>query len=125
MTSIRTILLVDDDSRLRDLYGGVLRRAGYTVTDAENGAQAIACLRDSGFDLVLMDVNMPVMDGLDATRHIRKNAQTRATTVIALTSNAMPEEVAKGLDAGCDGYIVKPLDPEELLRELDAILVTE
>ena len=125
MTSIRTILIVDDDSRLRALYGGVLQRAGFVVTDAANGQEALDCLGESLFDLVLMDVNMPVMGGLEATRRIRRSARTRGVTVIALTSNAMPEEVDQGLDAGCDGYIVKPLDPEELLRELEAVLVAE
>ena len=100
----------------RDIAGSFLRRAGYIVTCAEDGAEAVAAVASGDFDVVLMDVTMPGMDGLEATRRIRRLPGARGQIVIlAVTAQAFTEQVAACRAAGMDMHLPKPFDPDALL----------
>jgi CheY-like chemotaxis protein len=114
------LLLVEDVAVNRELITTLLAPFEVTVEICENGLQAVEAMGRGGFDLVLMDVQMPVMDGLTATRAIRAlpQAHARTTPIIAMTANVLPEQVAKCLDAGMDDHIGKPISPAALLGAL-------
>ncbi len=108
------ILVVDDGETNRKLIGLTMRRAGATIGFAENGQQGVdAALADS-FDLIFMDMQMPVMDGYEATRLLREKGFT--IPIIALTANAMRDDMQKCLDAGCTAYLSKPIDLDLLVQ---------
>jgi signal transduction histidine kinase/DNA-binding response OmpR family regulator len=109
-----SILLVDDSEINRKLIGLFLTRSGATVEMAENGALALHAAEQTKFDVVLMDMQMPVMDGYTATARLRKNGF--AGPIIALTAHAMIGDREKCEVAGCSGYLTKPVDMDELLR---------
>lgn len=117
----RRILIVEDD--IRNVYAltNVLEPRGATVEIARNGQEALNALAkvgeepDQAIDLVLMDVMMPVMDGLTATREIRRHSQWKKLPIIALTAKAMPDDQQRCIDAGANDYMAKPLDVEKLL----------
>lgn len=119
------ILLVEDDEFLIDIYARVLRDQGHHVAVAHDGQQALEQARERSLDLVLMDIQMPVMDGIAATRAIRESDDLADLTIIALTNLQLPEEIDEALEAGCDGYIVKPEVPEELVEELALVFSDE
>ena len=115
------ILLVDDEPSLLHLYSTVLSEAGHNVTTVNGGQAALDKLEQETFDLILMDIEMPEMDGLETTQHLRERPGGPDLTIVALTSHQFLHEIKHGLDAGCDGYIVKPLQPDDLLSELALI----
>src|SRR5690606_7328671 len=98
---------------------GMLEKLGHRVTLADNGARALEALQHAAFDLVLMDCNMPVMDGYEASRKIRADAQWKELPIIALTANALLEERERCRAAGMDDYLAKPFRREELVSLLD------
>jgi signal transduction histidine kinase/CheY-like chemotaxis protein/HPt (histidine-containing phosphotransfer) domain-containing protein len=108
------ILLVEDGSTNRKLISLVLRRAGANVTTAENGLVGVEMATTSPFDLILMDMQMPVMDGYTAASTLRERGIT--APIIALTAHAMKGDEQKCLAAGCTGYLTKPIDGDELIR---------
>lgn len=114
------LLLVEDVAVNRELVQTLLRDFEVEVVTAENGQEAVAAMTGSVFDLVLMDVQMPIMDGLTATRAIRAldNEAARTTPIIAMTANVLPEQVSRCLDAGMDDHIGKPISPARLLETL-------
>ena len=113
------VLVAEDDLVNQMIIKAILQRAGHRVTLVENGQQAVDAIERQHFDVVLMDMEMPVMDGLDATRAIRAKADLdHHIPIIALTANAMAGQVAACLGAGMDGHLSKPLDNAELLRKL-------
>ncbi|WP_162305952.1 hybrid sensor histidine kinase/response regulator [Oleisolibacter albus] len=114
------ILLAEDLPANRMLVGAMLSKAGHQVILAEDGARALELAIQGGFDLILMDVQMPVMDGLAATRAIRRlpDAKVAAVPILALTANALPEEVARCRAAGMDDHVPKPVDRAVLLTAL-------
>ncbi|HUN34221.1 MAG TPA: HAMP domain-containing protein, partial [Trebonia sp.] len=111
----RKVLVVDDDPRNAFVLTDVLQLHGMIVVEAANGRRAIAELAGGGFDIVLMDVMMPEMDGHETTRAIRQMPQHASLPVIAVTARAMQGDREKALDAGATDYITKPIDVEELL----------
>ncbi len=120
------ILLVDDNPINRELGELLLTAEGWTVEQAENGAQAVEMVERSGpghFDLVLMDVQMPVMNGYEATRRIRALADPALASIpiLAVTANAYQEDVDTAMAAGMNGYVAKPIDPAALRREIDRL----
>ena len=117
------ILLVDDEEMNRDFLQRRLQKRGYEVVTAVDGAEACAKIREISPDLVLMDVMMPVLDGLQATRSLRSHPETREIPVIALTALAMDGDREKVLEAGCDDYATKPIDLPVLLEKMQALLV--
>lgn len=112
------VLLAEDSLDNRYLIEHILRRAGMQVEVASNGEEALRFALKNNYDLVLMDIQMPIMDGLEATRSLR-NAGFRKP-IIALTAHAMVEERARTRAAGCDGHLTKPLNVKELLKTVTA-----
>ena len=118
------VLVVDDSAAIRKILQRVLRQTGMsirTIHEAGDGQEALDVLKRSAadpalsIDLVLMDVMMPVMDGLTATREIRKNPDWKKLPIITLTAKAMPDDHQRCIDAGANDYMAKPLDVEKLL----------
>ncbi|MDH3691425.1 MAG: response regulator [Gammaproteobacteria bacterium] len=115
------ILLVDDNKTNQKLASLVLKRLGYSPDVASNGLEAVACQQKSTYDLILMDIEMPELDGIDATRRIRALGGIPAGAyIIAMTANAMEGDKERYLQAGMDGYISKPLRINELMDGLEA-----
>jgi signal transduction histidine kinase/CheY-like chemotaxis protein/HPt (histidine-containing phosphotransfer) domain-containing protein len=112
------LLLVEDNEINRQVAQEMLEGFGIDVTTAQDGEEAIALLNDEQFDGVLMDMQMPVMDGITATREIRKNPHNQKLPIIALTANVMVSEQKEFLDAGITDYIGKPIDPDHLVATL-------
>jgi len=112
------ILLVDDNSINQEVATEFLRDAGMVVEVASNGRECLNALHCSSYDLVLMDIQMPVMDGLEATRRIRQNSRFRDLPVIAMTAHAMTGDREKSLAAGMNDHITKPIDPAVLYTAL-------
>ena len=119
----KRILLVDDIAMNRDVIGAFLRAAGHEVVAADSGAAAVRLAADQIFNVILMDLRMPGMDGLEATRRIRALPAPRGwTPVLALTAYSFPEQVAECREAGMDGHIAKPVEYATLVRAIaDAI----
>ncbi|MFN3496786.1 MAG: response regulator [Pannonibacter indicus] len=113
------ILLVDDDSRIRDLLGRVLQENGYRVTTAANAAEARRCLSGLAFDLLILDIMMPGENGLDLAASLRADSPV---PILMLTARAEAEDRIAGLEAGVDDYLPKPFDPRELMLRIAAIL---
>jgi two-component system, cell cycle response regulator DivK len=118
----KRVLLVEDEPKNLRLARDVLQARGYTTLEATNGAQGIELARKHKPHLILMDIQMPVMDGLVATRILKKNAETQDIPVIALTAYAMKGDKEKALEAGCDDYITKPIHISEFLKRVKACL---
>jgi two-component system sensor histidine kinase/response regulator len=114
------VLLVEDNRVNQKVVVGLLLKQGHTFTLAEDGAEALAAIRRESFDAVLMDVQMPGMDGLEATRRIREleSAGPRRVPIIAMTAHVMKGDREKCLEAGMDAYLAKPVDLRELSRLL-------
>ena len=117
------ILVADDAAANRELVVAILGGMGVALETVEDGAQAVEAARDGGYDLILMDVHMPVMDGLDATRAIRAlGGDAGRVPIIALTANVQPEQVVRCREAGMDDHVGKPIQVAELLRVIAARL---
>ena len=116
------ILVVEDNPANMKLAEFLLRKAGHEVLAAEDAPAGIALARAQLPDLVLMDVQLPGMDGLEATRALKSDPATRAVKVIALTAFAMKGDEEKMRSAGCDGYIAKPFQYQEFLARIEAAL---
>ena len=112
----RRILLVEDNFINQQIARGLLEPLGATIEVAENGVQAVAAVRAGEYDLILMDMQMPEMDGLEATRQIRRLPQGAELPIIAMTANAMQGDRENCLQAGMNDYLAKPLDPAMLVR---------
>lgn len=117
-----TILIVEDNVTNMKLSTFLLESADYTVIAAVNAELGLAMARESRPDLILMDIQLPGMDGLQATGVLKADPETRDIPVIALTALAMKGDEERILAAGCDGYIAKPLDYKEFLRRVAAKL---
>lgn len=119
MEQQRTILITDDDQSLRELVRISLEYEGYIVIQAKNGVECIALVRNQRPDLVLLDVMMPEMDGLDACNRIRDFSQV---PILMLTARTQSNDVITGLDRGADDYLVKPFNMDELMARIRALL---
>lgn len=106
------ILVVEDNALNLELVRELLTDEGYEVLEAQTGTDGIrlATGEDGPPDLILMDLKLPEMDGLEVTRRLRSNAKTAKVPIVALTAHAIPGEEEKALDAGCDGFISKPIE---------------
>lgn len=117
-----TILYVEDNSDNRNLIRRVLEAEGYSVVDAVNAGQAIEKLEKSRIDLILMDINMPDMDGYTLTTKIKGIHVFSSIPIIAVTANVMRGDREKSLEAGCDGYIQKPIDIDTLAQQIERFI---
>ena len=116
------ILAADDDPDILALVAFRLERAGYRVTTAADGEQALALARSERPDLCILDVMMPGLTGYDVTRALREDEATKAIPVILLTARVQEQDVARGFEVGADDYIKKPFSPQELRARVQAIL---
>ena len=112
------VLLVEDNELNREVAIGLLEDAQLTIDQAENGAQAVQMLNNKEYDLVFMDIQMPIMDGVTATKSIRSNPRFKSLPIIALTANAMDRDRDACLAAGMNDHLDKPIDPEKLFAAL-------
>ncbi|MGB1286048.1 MAG: response regulator [Aggregatilineales bacterium] len=116
------ILTIDDNFNNRLLIKRLLLAEGFEVSEADNAPAGIELAQTNPPDLILMDIQMPEMDGVTATRTIRTLPEIAAIPVIALTANAMTGDREQYLDAGCDGYISKPIDIDSFINEITQYL---
>ena len=114
-----TILYVEDNPDNRMLVRRILLSEDYGLLEATNAAEALETLKTAKPDLILMDINMPDMDGYTLTAKIKAMPGFERIPILALTANVMRGDKEKVLEAGCDGYIQKPIDFDELLREVE------
>ena len=124
MESVRT-LIVDDSSVMRKIVERVLRQAGIPlgqVMEAANGSQALDILRQQTVDLVLADVNMPVMDGLELVRQLHNLEQARAVPVLMISTEGSESRVREAIACGARGYVRKPFTPEQMKRQVLPLL---
>ena len=116
------ILLVEDNEMNRDMLSRRLQRKGYDVEIAIDGKDGIEKATSGGFDLVLMDMSLPEIDGWEVTRLLREEPATKELPIIPLTAHAMEGDREKALDAGCDDYDTKPIELPRLLSKIEALL---
>ena len=114
-----TILVVDDEARIRTLIAKYAAFEGYAIEEAENGLQAVSLCREKAYDLIIMDVMMPELDGFSAVREIRR---LQNTPVIMLSARGEEYDRIHGFEIGVDDYVVKPFSPRELMMRVSAVL---
>ncbi len=124
MSSKATILYVEDNADNRKLVRRVLEVEGYNVVEATNGFEAMSCLESQPIDLALMDINMPDMDGYTLTSRIKAMPRFARLPIVAVTANVMRGDRERSLQAGCDGYIQKPIDIDNLSLQIERFLST-
>lgn len=120
--SVKVVLVVEDDELNLKLVRELLEFNGFETLEASNGLEALEMIRQERPSLVLMDIQMPAMDGIEATRRIKSEASTRDIPVIALTSSAMKGDREAILAAGCDEYMSKPINIHCLLKLIDGFV---
>ena len=119
------ILVVEDNEEDWDMLSRRLQRRGYWVVRAADGQEAVEMAAHERPDLILMDVGLPVLDGLEVTRRIRARAETHTTPIIALTAHAMSGDHDRAVQAGCDDYHTKPVELPRLVAQMEALLAKE
>ena len=118
----KRILVVEDQEDLRGILRDLLTGSGYAVAEAGDGKAGVAKARAERPDLILMDIQLPVIDGYEATRRIRGVLDLKSIQIIAVTSYALSGDEAKARAAGCEGYVTKPFSPRDLLAKVRAYL---
>jgi len=119
---VRKVLVVDDAVTMRQMVSFTLKRGGYEVIEAEHGQDALDKLQNTTADLVITDLNMPVMDGITLIQNLRKLASMKNKPILMLTTEGLASKKEAGKAAGATGWIVKPFDPEKLLQTLAKVL---
>ena len=114
----KRILVVEDQPDNRQIIRDMLAASDYQITEAENGQEALAVIAKERPDLILMDIQLPVMDGYEATRQIKANPALRSIPIIAVTSHALNGEEQTARAAGCDDYVPEPYSPRQLLAKI-------
>jgi len=115
---MKRILVIEDNETNLYLMRFLLENNGFSVMEAKTGFQGVAVAEKENFDLILMDIQLPDIDGLEATRKIRASGTRAAVPILAVTSYAMVGDREKALTAGCTGYIEKPIDPVTFISEI-------
>lgn len=119
----RTILVVDDFDDTRLLLRTWLQKKGYRVIEAENGIEAVKAAEEGGLDLIIMDVEMPELDGLSATRQIRAFGNSSMIPIVAVSAYGADQFRASALAAGCNEYVSTPFEPEELEKLIRSLIL--
>jgi two-component system cell cycle response regulator DivK len=122
MSETATILYIEDNSDNRKLVRRVLEAEGYAVVEAKDGQQAMERLQSEKIDLALMDINMPEVDGYTLTARIKAMPEFAKLPIVAVTANVMRGDRERSLQAGCDGYIQKPIDIDTLSQQIERFL---
>jgi CheY-like chemotaxis protein len=120
----RTVLVVEDNDMNMQLVEYLLEEGGYNIVKAASGEEALSITRDAGgpVDLILMDIHLPGMDGLSVVREMKSDSRTHNIPILALTAHAMRGDKDRFLEAGCDGYISKPIDVKTFLSSIEQFL---
>ncbi len=118
----KRILVVEDQEDNRAILRDLLQSVGYELVEAVNGEEALAIAMEHKPDLILMDIQLPIVDGYEATRRIKAEPALRGIPVIAVTSYALSGDEEKAREAGCDDYVTKPFSPRDLLAKVQAYL---
>ena len=118
----KTILLVDDSSLICHVVSHVLKESGYSVLTAKNGSEGVLLAKKYNPNLVIMDVEMPVMNGIDATIQIKATPIISQIPIIIFTSLGREEDIARAKEAGCQGFLSKPVCKEEITAEVERLL---
>ena len=118
----KCILVVEDQEDNRQILRDLLGNAGYELLEAENGADALTTVARQRPDLILMDIQLPVMDGYEATRRLKADPATQSIPIIVVTSYALSGDETKAREAGCDAYVTKPYSPRQLLGKVREFL---
>jgi len=118
----RTILVVEDQEDNRQILRDLLGSAGFRMVEAHDGEQALAMARSQRPDLILMDIQLPILDGYEATRAIKRDPELKHIPVIAVTSYALSGDEARAREAGCDAYVAKPYSTRHLLAKIGQFL---
>lgn len=121
----KTVLIVDDSPMIRRIVGQLLKGCGYGVLFAENGEKGCEMAHEHQPDLVLMDVEMPLMDGIEATNRLKSDAATSRIPVLIFTSLGSEEDIIRAKEAGCSGFMNKPICKDELQSSIRQILDPE
>ena len=116
------ILVIEDQDDLRAILRDFLTASGYDIVEAVDGGEGVAKARSQRPDLILMDIQLPVLDGYETTRQIRTDPDLKATPIIAVSSYAMKGNEEKARGSGCDDYVTKPYNPIQLLRVIRGFL---
>lgn len=116
------LLLVEDNEMNRDMLSRRLKRRGFEVSIAIDGGQAMEAVDQTAFDLVLLDMDLPIIDGWEVARRMKASERTKAIPIVALTAHAMVGDRAKALEAGCDDYDTKPVEFKRLLSKIQALV---
>lgn len=117
-----TILAVDDSASMRQMVTFTLKGAGHDVVEAENGKEALDKAKGQQFDLVISDVNMPIMDGIALIKELRALSEYKFTPLLMLTTESGDDKKTQGKSAGATGWIVKPFNPDQLLATIKKVL---
>jgi two-component system chemotaxis response regulator CheY len=118
----KKVLTVDDSATMRQLVKLTLTRSGYAVSEAEDGALGLKKASGEQFDLILSDINMPVMNGIEMLRGLRQLGQYKFTPIVLVTTESGLDRKQEGKSAGATGWIVKPFEPEQLLAVIAKVL---
>ncbi|RDH82342.1 MAG: two-component system response regulator [endosymbiont of Galathealinum brachiosum] len=116
------ILIVEDNEMNRDMLTRRLERKGFETEIAINGEEALSQTKEYNPDIILMDMSLPVMDGWEATRHLKQQEETKNIPIVGLSAHAREVDVIRGKDAGCDAYETKPVDLERLINTIEKLL---
>ncbi len=117
----KRVLTVDDSRTMREMVAFTLRKAGYEVQEAEDGQKALAVLKAKPADIIITDLNMPVMDGVALIRALRADPKHRGVPILMLTTESDANKKAEGKSAGATGWLVKPFEPEKLVEVLKRV----
>jgi len=120
----KRILIIEDQEDNRAILRDLLSTAGYSLIEAADGELGVQLAQSERPDLILMDIQLPVLDGYEATRRIRAMVELKSIPIIAVTSYALSGDEAKSRAAGCDSYVAKPFSPRELLAKVREFLPT-
>jgi two-component system, cell cycle response regulator DivK len=119
---MKRLLVIEDNATNRKLLGDILRLKGFEVEEAEDALLGLELAMVGEFDLVLMDIQLPGMDGLEATRRLRADPRTQGIPIIAVTAHAMKGDEQRIMESGCDAYVTKPIAYKEFLLTLNGLL---
>jgi len=118
-----TILVVDDSASMKKMVAFTLQSAGHTIIEAENGASALTIAQRQAAELVLTDVNMPQMNGIELCKKLRELPSYKFTPVLMLTTESGMDQKMAGKEAGATGWIIKPFNPDQLLKTVNKVLI--
>ena len=119
---MHSILAVDDSASMRQMVSFTLKNAGFDVTEAVDGQDALACSNSRDFDLVLTDQNMPNLDGIGLTHQLRRNPKFKTTPILILTTESSDQMKQAGRAAGATGWLVKPFNPAKLIEVIRKVV---